>query len=278
MGYLRSIGLTLAVLASLAQARPAGPLVAAREHYNRGAFDEAIAAASEASETASDRDAALVVLARAYLERFRLGADPADLDAAEAALKDVNDGALSAGDRVEWLVGLGVAVYLDDRGVFEDRYTAAADLFGSALDAADGTPASRDRLLEWWCGALDRQAQFSPAEARRATYERMLVRLDRELERNDRSTVALYWRVAAARGMGDLDRAWGAAVAGWLRARFFGETGAALRADLDQFVTDVLLPERAQALTPDADPRPTLAQLEAAWQTFKARWQPPARP
>lgn len=281
MAYLRHIGLTLAVLASLAQARPAGSLLAAREFYNRGAFDEAIAAASQATEHADERDAALVVLARAYLDRFRqLRADPADLDAAVAALKDVNADRLTPADRVEWLVGLGVAVYSDDRGGFEDRYSAAAELFGSALEASEGTfgPEPRERMLEWWCGALDWHAQFSPADGRRATYERMLARLDRELVRNDRSTVALYWRVAAARGMGDLDRAWGAAVAGWLRGRYFGEAGAALQADLDRFVMEVLLPERAQALTPDADPRPTLALLEAGWRAFKARWQPPARP
>jgi hypothetical protein len=84
--------------------------------------------------------------------------------------------------------------------------------------------------------------------------------------------------VAAARGTGDLDRAWGAAVAAWLRARFFEGAGAALRADLDRFVSDVLLPERAEQLAPGADPRPTLAQLEAGWEAFKARWQAPDRP
>ncbi len=96
---------------------------------------------------------------------------------------------------------------------------------------------------------------------------------------NDRSVVALYWRAAAARGTGDLERAWGSAVAGWLRARYFGEEGLALRADLDRFVTDVLLPERAERLAPGADPRPTLAELQRGWQAFKERWQAPvARP
>jgi hypothetical protein len=81
--------------------------------------------------------------------------------------------------------------------------------------------------------------------------------------------------VAAARGTGDLERAWGAAVAAWLRAGFFGADGASLRADLDRFVTEVLLPERAAQLAPSADPRPTLAQLHTGWQTFKERWQGP---
>jgi hypothetical protein len=275
MPPLRHIGLSLLLLASLGQTPPPSPLLSARELYNRGRFDEAIAAATRALAQPADRDAASVVLARAHLERFRVKADLTDLDAATSALKQVDPSRLLPADRIEWIVGLGVAVYVDERGGLENRYGAAADLFGTALDAAEGvtSAAGRDRILEWWCGALDRQAQFGPASARRATYARVLARVDREVVRNDRSTVALYWRVAASRGTGDLDRAWGAAVAAWLRAGFFGDTGATLRADLDRFVLDVLLPERAEQLAPGADPRPTLTQLEAGWQAFKSRWQ-----
>jgi hypothetical protein len=280
MPPLRHIGLLLLLLASAGQVRPVDPLLAARDLYNQGRFDEAIAAAARAITQGADRDTASVVLARAHLERFRLQSDAADLDAATDALKAVDQSRLPPADRIEWLVGLGLAVYLDERSGLENRYGAAADLFETALDGAEGVtgPAGRDRILEWWCGALDRQAQFGPASARGATYARVLARVDDELARNDRSPVALYWRVAAARGTGDLDRAWGAAVAAWLRARFFEGAGAALRADLDRFVSDVLLPERAEQLAPGADPRPTLAQLEAGWEAFKARWQAPDRP
>jgi len=273
---LRTIGLTVALLVSSGQARGADPLLAARDFYNRGQYDEAIAAATRA-RSGPGSNAAAVVLARAHLERFRLMAQTADLDAAEAALKTVDENALAPADGVEFLVGLGVAVYLDERDALQDRYSAAADLFEAALARSEGVvlPAARERILEWWCGALDRQAQFGPVTSRPAIYARMLRRLEDELARDDRSLVALYWRVAASRGAGDLDRAWGAAVAGWLRARYFGERGAPLGADLDRFVTDVLLPERALRLTPDADPRPTLALLEAGWRAFKERWAVP---
>jgi hypothetical protein len=89
--------------------------------------------------------------------------------------------------------------------------------------------------------------------------------------------VALYWKVAAARGMGDLARAWGAAEAAWIRARYLGPHGADLRADLDQLVVEVILPERAQMLAPDGDPRAMLAELAQRWAAFKSRWEMPAR-
>ncbi len=267
------IGVWLTLLASMGQTRAVDPLLAARDLYNRGQYEEAIAAATEA-RSGPGANAAAVVLARAHLERYRLTAQTANLDGAEAALKAVNENALAPGDHVDFLVGLGVAVYLDERDALQDRYSAAAELFGAALARSDGVvaPAARERILEWWCGALDRQAQFGPVASRPAIYARMLGRVEAELARDDRSVVALYWRVAAARGAGDLDRAWGAAVAGWLRARYFGERGAPLRADQDRFVTEVLLPDRAERLTPDADPRPTLALLEEGWRAFKERW------
>lgn len=273
----RLIGVSLAVLASLGQTPLVSPLSGARAFYNQGRFDEAIVEATRAREVPAERDAAAVVLARAHLERFRQGGDAADVEAAQIALRSVGVGALSAADYVEFLMALGLSVYLDDRDRLEDRYGAAAELFETALERADGVvpPAGRERILEWWCGALDRQAQFGPASGRHSIYTRLLARVDREFSRDDRSVVVLYWRMAAARGAGDLERAWGAAVAGWIRARYFGEPGARLRTDIDRFVIEVLLPERAAQLTPDADPRPTLDLLAGGWREFKARWQAP---
>ncbi|HSG00596.1 MAG TPA: hypothetical protein VLA20_05665 [Vicinamibacterales bacterium] len=277
MRPVRFIGLALAVLASIGQATPATPLVAARELYNLGRFDEAIAAARRALDAEDDRNAAAVVLARAHLERYRQRLEPADLRSAEAALERVEATALNASDHVEWLVALGVALYLDDEGGLEDRYSAAAELFEMVLERADGAvgATSRERILEWWASALDRQAQFGQASKREAIYARVLARADHELSRNDRSTVAFYWRVAALAGIGDFERAWGAAVAAWLQAGHLNADGAALRFDLDRFVMTVLLPERAMQLTPDADPRPTLERLAAGWESFKAKWKTP---
>jgi hypothetical protein len=268
----------LALLASLGQTAPVSPLTAARDLYNQGRYDEAISEATRARAVPADRDAAAVVLARAHLERYRRQGDAADIDAAQAALRAVAIDALSAADHLEFLMGLGLSVYLDDRDRLEDRYSIAAELFETALERADGVvdPVGRERILEWWCGALDRQAQFGPASGQVPIYQRILARIDREFVRDDSSIVVLYWRMAAARGAGDLERAWGAAVAGWLRARYFGERGLLLRADIDRFVNDVLLPERAEHLTPDADPRPTLDLLTGGWREFKTRWQAPS--
>jgi hypothetical protein len=57
-----------------------------------------------------------------------------------------------------------------------------------------------------------------------------------------------------------------------VRARGFGARGDALRADLDRLVTLVLLPERARQSSPDADPRPALAQLTGQWEEIKKKY------
>jgi len=275
MHYLRYIGFGMALVASLGQTGPASPVAAARELYNLGRFDAAIEAATRALDGGTDLDAARVVLARAHLERYRQRLDPADRRAAEVALNAVDATRLGTPDYVEWLVGLGVALFVDDEGGLEDRFSAAAELFDTVLRRADGVVGvtSRERVLEWWANALDRQAQFGPASGREPIYARLLARMDDELAHDDGSVVALYWRVVAARGVGDLPRAWGGAVAAWLRARHLGTDGAALRADLDRFVTTVLLPERAMQPTPDADPKPTLERLQSGWRAFKEKWK-----
>jgi hypothetical protein len=270
-------GISLAVLASLGQTPQPDPLLRARAFYNQQEWDKAIEAAALARQQPDGSPAAVVVLARAHLERYRVLAQQSDLDAARQALKEVEPDLLTPADHVELLVGLGLSLYLDDRG---ERHAAAAELFAAALDrvtvVAEGDQ-RRERILEWWCGALDRQAQTDPASARFLIYARIMDRIEQELARDDRSTVALYWKVAAARGMGDLARAWGAAEAAWIRARYLGPHGADLRADLDQLVVEVILPERAQMLAPDGDPRAMLAELAQRWAAFKSRWEMPAR-
>jgi hypothetical protein len=77
--------------------------------------------------------------------------------------------------------------------------------------------------------------------------------------------------VAAAAGAGELERAVERIIAGWIRARTFGPRAAALRADLDRYVTQVLLPERARAMAPDSDARPVLTTLQGQWDEFKKK-------
>lgn len=263
-----------AITASLGQTSVPEALIRARQLYNDQKYDAAIAAATEARRTPEAASAAALVLARAHLERYRQTAEQADLASARDALATVRTPDLSLRDQADLFVGLGESLYLD--GCADGCFSAAAEMFDLALGRADAASAdeARDTILEWWAGALDRQAQFGPEAERKLIYERLLNRVEAETRRRDGSAVAAYWLAAGARGTGDLERAWGAAVAGWVRAPYLGPRGAALRADLDRFVVQVLLPERARQLSADGDPRPAFERLLAQWQEIKSKYVP----
>ena len=57
---------------------------------------------------------------------------------------------------------------------------------------------------------------------------------------------APYWTAAAARGQGDLQAAWDAAQAAWVRAPLTRDRGVALRHDLDVLGAESIVPERAR--------------------------------
>jgi tetratricopeptide (TPR) repeat protein len=245
------------------------PLAEARAAYNAGQFQQAVDAAERALLAGREPDAARLVIARARLELFRAHGEPASFDAARDALRRISESALSAQDRVEYLVGLGEALYLDD----PPRFGAAAEFFELAL--APGRPlqgTERERVFEWWAIALDRQAQFSAPPERRAIYQRLLRGAEGEHASHPESAVAWYWLALASRGADDVERAWSYAVAAWIRAPQFGDRGATLREDLDRLVTQVILPDRARRLSPDGDPRDALAILEGQWQELKKKW------
>jgi hypothetical protein len=274
MGAVGWKGLAMAVLsvAVMGQAKAPAGLAKARLAYNAGQIDAAIAAAEDvlklpALAPAQSNEAA-VVLGRAYLDRFRQHSAPADLQGARQALERVTPSALPPGGRVEFLIAQGLFLYYD--GCADGCFGAAAEMFKVAL-ATLGTGPERDRVFEWWAGALDRQAQFGPDAERSAVYRRLLTGADTELARDDDSAPATYWAAAAARGAGDFERAWSASVSGWIRARNFGARTDGLRADLDRFVTQVLLPERARAVTPDGDARPVLATMLGQWEEIKRK-------
>ena len=147
---------------------------------------------------------------------------------------------LDAAERVELTVGLAEALY------FEERYGAAAELFESVRQRSIllGTPA-HERVLDWWATAIDRQAQARQPDERPAIYARVLDRMNEEIAEYPGSTAAGYWLAAAARASGDVERAWHAAMAGWVRASLADDRGVALRADLDRLVTQAIIPERA---------------------------------
>jgi hypothetical protein len=242
-------------------------LAKARSLYNQRQFDGAIEAATAAQKTPSTMDPATVVLARAYLERYRERADPADLGSARTALGTVRAVNLDAKDRVDFLMALGEALF------FEDDFGAAARLFESGLDAAmtSGAPQG-DAMLDWWGSAVERHADTLSRAGRSETFGRMRDRMAAELMRNPSSAAAGYWVVVGTRGTGDAMAAWDAAIASWVRARLAGERSASLRADLDKLVLDGIIPDRASGLLADQRAQ-AVSNLRAEWELVKQRWK-----
>jgi tetratricopeptide (TPR) repeat protein len=265
------------------------PLMRARVLYNQGEFDGAIAAAIKARALPGAPDAADLLLARAHLERFRRTSDRADLVAARESLNQIRPERLVPRDRTDLVVGLGEALFL------EGHYGASAELFEGALARADtpapamappgaptpGQPSSpvlhasaRERVLDWWATALDREAQTRLSIDRDVLYARILELVQRELAREPGSAAAAYWLSAASRALGDLDRAWDTAVAGWVRSTLAGEAGAALRADLDRLVLQAIIPERVRMQAEgDLDRERIAGEMRATWEAIKKDWK-----
>ncbi len=281
-----------------AGAAPPDALTRARDLYNDRQYDASLAAAAEARRTPATADAAALVFARAHLERFRRTTDAADLKEAREALTSLDPARLAPRDRLDFTIGLGEALYLDG------RFGAAAELFehGVASNGPLGL-GTRERLLDWWASALDRQAQVdhqaradrlaradrqappagqqAPTDTeaadtrdwgQRRFYNRMLQRMEDELRRNAGSAVAAYWVVVGARGIGDLERAWNSALAGWVRAPMAIDRGRALRVDLDRLMQDAIIPERARLISPPGDLRDAITAMRADWDAFKQQW------
>jgi hypothetical protein len=271
---LKVLALSLAVMASMAQTAP-DALTRARQLYNAGKFSEAAAAAAEARQVPALANAAAVVYARARLEKYREAPDASDLDDARAALRQVDPSTLTPRDDIEYVIALGVAVFLEGETEKQsDRFGAAADFFDAALvRAVVVDEPARDKIFEWWATALDRQAQLRSDTDRKATWQRIVQRADQERARNDGAVSAMYWQVKASAGAGDFERAWSGAVSTWIRAGRLGPRGAALRRNLDKLVVDIVLPERAKAIAVNGDAQAALTALAAEWDAHKKRWQ-----
>ena len=124
--------------------------------YNDRQFDQAIEAAIAARKSPETQDAGAVVLARAHLERYREQVDPADLGAAREALGSVRTAVLEPRTRLEYLLALGQALFL------EDEFGAAAALFASAVTPArELDPALGESFVDWWGSAVERQADVA---------------------------------------------------------------------------------------------------------------------
>jgi hypothetical protein len=235
----------------------------ARAFYNAGQFDESIAAATTASSRPAMANSARLIIARARLERFRRLGEPKELDTARSELISLKPSALAPQEAIEWQIGVGTALFL------EDQLGPAAEAFATLLPSARTrlTPEEFQKLLE----------ESLTGNARTRIYENLRVDSRSELERNPFSRAATYWAVVASRGAGDLDAAWNAAVAGWIRMN--GQIdGQQIQTDIDTFVTRTLIPERAQARTSQRlDAKATIAEIAALndeWRAIAARWSP----
>lgn len=259
------------VLVAPAPATQPDLLTRARQSYNQGQYEAAIALATEARASGGPPAvvaSASIVLARARLERFRNAGDEAELTSARDLLRTVDPTPLIPRDRQELLIGLAETLYL------EGAFGAASEMFGSVADhLVDMDAVARDRVLDWWGTALDREAQSLDPAGRALAYAQLADRMDRELERNPGSVAAWSWLAGAMRGSGDLDRAWSAAVAAWVRAPLAGDRRATLRADLDRLVTDAIIPERLRKLGPQRNTPQAAEAMLAEWQDLKSRWQ-----
>ena len=237
------------------------PLARARTLYNQGQFDNAITAAEQARLTPARADAADLVAARAYLERFRASAVPADLVNARDRLRRLDPQRFAAQERTEYAVGVGETLF------FDAAYGAAANVFDPVLQSRDLlTGDARERVLDWWASSLDREVKPRLEADRQGVYQRIRVRMAEELATHPGSAVASYWLAAAPRAQGDLQSAWDAALAGWVRAPLTADHGAALRADLDRLVLRAIVPDRAKGSAQTAE------TLRTQWEQFKERW------
>jgi hypothetical protein len=267
---MRQVSLLLLVMLVSLGAGPQDDLLRARQLYNQQLYNLAIDSATAARRVPELADTATLVVARSLLERYRRESDSADLSTAKAELQQIKPAGLAAVDRVELVIALGELLYLDDQP------GAAAEEFERALDSLDPkNTVARERVLDWWASAIHRQAQMRPETERAALYSRIVGKMEEELRRDTASAVGSYWLVAGARGSGDLERAWDASFAAWARASLTGDRRVQLRADLDQIVTQAIIPERARLLAPAGNSAPTVAAMRGEWAALKQAWSEP---
>jgi tetratricopeptide (TPR) repeat protein len=245
------------------------PMGRARDLYNQGHYEGAIESATQARENPFTRDAALLILGRAGLERYRYTADPTDLTHAREALRAVDASMLSTRDRTDLLVGVGEALY------FDEAYRPAADVFESMLDGDTNLSAvARDQVLDWWATATDRYVRNLPAPERADAYDHLIDHMEGELRRDSGSAAAAYWLAAASFARGRVERAWNAAISGWVRGLMTADRGAALRPDLDRLVREAIIPERVRRLpvAGTKEGEQATAGMLAEWELVKEKW------
>ena len=208
---LGTIGTSLLAGSDVSAAAP-DPLGVARRLYNLGQYDRALEAAREAAANPATAASARLVIGRINLERYRQSYQTADLDEAHAVLKAIDPQTLDARERVELQVGLAELLYFDEQ--FRCRRGTLRSGAGCILGA-------RRRRPTGGCSTGGRPHSIARRSRRRIASPRTngsSSRMEQELRHDPSSGPAAYWLAAASRGAGDLDRAWAAASAGWIRA------------------------------------------------------------
>ena len=234
--------------------------------YNAAQYEAAERSARAALTEPRTLNSARVVLGRVLLERYRLTPSAATLAEARDTLRTVHPDGLDARERLELMLGLAEALFL------EDRFAAAAEMFEPVVASSSSLgPSAHDHALDWWATALDRHAATRSFPERPAIYERIAKRMATELERDPGSAPANYWLVAAAHGSGDLDGAWSAAQAAWMRTGFSGARMNIVRGDIDKLVIEGLIPARA-ARAQGREPDLVVAGMVGEWEAFKTAW------
>ena len=267
---LAPAGLLLGLLLASPAAAQTSSVEWARQLYNQGRYDQAIIAAARLLTVPAQADAAGLIVARAHLERFRRGGDQAELVAGRDALRGIHPAALVPRDQIEFVVGLGETLFL------EESFGPAAEMFDTVLERTlEKDPRSGDRVFDWWASALDRQAQAGEGTVRDAVYLRIAERAQAVMAHYPAAGAAPYWLVVAYRALGQTTRAWDAAVSAWMRAGLAGEGSVALRADLDKLVVTGLIPDRArQEESNDRDRERAATTLRSSWDAIKREWGP----
>ena len=195
--------------AAFAAALDRGALARARIAYNEGRYDAAIGAARQSLEVADQVDAARLVLARALLERYRAAAEPRTSSKHATRCAPWMPRACAAGERDELLVGFGQWLFLTG------RFGAAAGLFESALGSGDDV-ARHARSPARLVGQRTRSRGAGRATATRTRSTRTCARRgwNRKRGRSPRRAARPVTGLPRPRaGLGELDRAWQAAMA-----------------------------------------------------------------
>ena len=169
-------------------------------------------------------------------DRQRIGAGRG----ARSAPARCSSASLSPRDQVDLLIGLGQALY------FGEVYGAGrGSLRHGAREGHAAERARSDRCCS--TGGPPRSTarrSCGPSIAARRSTQRIGERMDRELHDDPSNARRQLLAVIAARGAGDLDLAWSAAISGWVRSTLNPATTEQLRADLDRVVGQALIPER----------------------------------